>query len=158
KQNKRLDSIIRGAYQLEAIRNQHTLSLAFIVKYKIYRYKITMAPRSQLEIATSSVIRLVKEEASYHKELQQQTERIKKLEAEANDDENREYTLKQEHMSLEETKKVLPTMKQKIAEAVANLEALIIEEGKKGSESNVEHITAAKDAIAQAKTAEREIS
>lgn len=33
-----------------------------------------------------------------------------------------------------------------------------IEEGKKGSESNVEHITAAKEAIAKAKTAEREIS
>ena len=33
-----------------------------------------------------------------------------------------------------------------------------VEEGKKGSESNVEHITAAKEAIAQAKTAEREVS
>ncbi|KAJ5473582.1 hypothetical protein N7475_003148 [Penicillium sp. IBT 31633x] len=118
-----------------------------------------MAPRSQLEITTSSVIRLVKEEASYHKELQQQTERIKKLEADtAGGDENREYTLKQEHMSLEETKKVLPSLKQKIVQAVANLEALIIEEGKKGMDSNVEHITAAKDAISQAKTAEREIS
>jgi tubulin-specific chaperone A len=56
-----------------------------------------MAPRSQLEIVTSSVLRLVKEEASYHKELQQQTERVKKLEAETGgDDENREYTIKQE--------------------------------------------------------------
>lgn len=60
-----------------------------------------MAPRSQLEITTSSVIRLVKEEASYHKELQQQTERIKKLEADtAGGDENREYTLKQEVCTL----------------------------------------------------------
>ncbi|KAJ6180228.1 hypothetical protein N7519_010689 [Penicillium mononematosum] len=118
-----------------------------------------MAPRTQLEITTSSVIRLVKEEASYHNELQQQAERIKKLEADtAGDDENREYTLKQEHMALEETKKVLPTLKEKIVQTVANLEALIIEEGKKGSESNVEHITAAKEAIAQAKTAQREIS
>ena len=33
-----------------------------------------------------------------------------------------------------------------------------VEEGKKGSESNVEHITEAKEAIAQAKTAEREVS
>lgn len=33
-----------------------------------------------------------------------------------------------------------------------------IEEGKKGSESNVEHITAAKEAISKAKTAEREIA
>lgn len=56
-----------------------------------------MAPRSQLEIITSSVLRLVKEEASYHSELQQQTERVKKLETEKNgDDENREYLLKQE--------------------------------------------------------------
>ena len=56
-----------------------------------------MAPRSQLEIATASVQRLVKEEASYHRELQQQTERIKKLESqEGDEDENREYTLKQE--------------------------------------------------------------
>lgn len=33
-----------------------------------------------------------------------------------------------------------------------------IEEGKRGSESNVEHITAAKEAVAKAKTAEREIA
>lgn len=32
------------------------------------------------------------------------------------------------------------------------------EEGRKGPESNVEQITAAKEAIAKAKTAEREIS
>lgn len=56
-----------------------------------------MAPRSQLEIATASVERLVKEEASYHRELQEQTERVKKLESqEGGDDENREYTLRQE--------------------------------------------------------------
>lgn len=60
-----------------------------------------MAPRTQLEITTSSVIRLVKEEASYHSELQQQAERIKKLEADTtSDDENREYTLKQEVCAL----------------------------------------------------------
>jgi tubulin-specific chaperone A len=60
-----------------------------------------MAPRTQLEITTSSVIRLVKEEASYHNELQQQAERIKKLEADTTDgDENREYTLKQEVCAL----------------------------------------------------------
>ncbi|CAG7955587.1 unnamed protein product [Penicillium olsonii] len=118
-----------------------------------------MAPRSQLQITTSSVIRLVKEEASYHKELEYQTERVKRLEAEtAGDDENREYMLKQEALSLEETKKVLPTLKQQIQQTVANLDALIIEEGKKGSDSNVADITAAKEAIAQAKTAEREIS
>ncbi|CAL5874811.1 uncharacterized protein PFLUO_LOCUS9113 [Penicillium psychrofluorescens] len=118
-----------------------------------------MAPRSQLEIHTGSVLRLVKEEASYHRELKEQTERVQKLEAQTGgDDENREYTLKQEQRALDETKNVLPSLKQKLMDSVANLEGLIIEEGKKGSESNVEHITAAKDAIAQAKTAEREIS
>lgn len=56
-----------------------------------------MAPRSQLEITTSSVIRLVKEEASYHNELIQQEARIKKLEsAQGGEDENQEYMIKQE--------------------------------------------------------------
>ena len=69
-------------------------------------------------------------------------------------------------------------MKNKIEDAVAMLESLLvsldhvqnlnwiantkswcqIEEGKKGSESNVEHITTAKEAISKAKTAEREIA
>lgn len=55
-----------------------------------------MAPRSQLEIFTSSVQRLTKEEASYHSEIKQQTERVRKLETQNDGDENREYTLNQE--------------------------------------------------------------
>ena len=55
-----------------------------------------MAPRSQLEIFTSSVQRLTKEEASYHNEINQQTERVRKLETQEEEDENREYTLNQE--------------------------------------------------------------
>lgn len=51
-----------------------------------------MPPPSQLAIATSVVTRLVKEEASYHKELEQQKARIAKLEANNGD----EYELKQE--------------------------------------------------------------
>lgn len=54
-----------------------------------------MAPPSKLAVATSSVNRLVKEETSYHKELEQQQARIKKLE-ETPGDENAEYMLKQE--------------------------------------------------------------
>jgi tubulin-specific chaperone A len=54
-----------------------------------------MAPPSKLAIATSAVKRLVKEEASYHKELEQQRTRITKLEN-SSGDENKEYTLKQE--------------------------------------------------------------
>lgn len=55
-----------------------------------------MPPRSQLEIHTSSVLRLVKEEASYHREAVEQAERIKKLENDKSEDENREYLLQQE--------------------------------------------------------------
>ena len=54
-----------------------------------------MAPPSKLAIATGVVLRLVKEEASYHKEIAQQEERIKKIEA-SEGDSNKEYTLKQE--------------------------------------------------------------
>jgi tubulin-specific chaperone A len=60
-----------------------------------------MAPPSRLAVATGSVTRLVKEEASYHKELVQQEERIKKLEA-SEGDSNKEYTMRQE-VSFERT-------------------------------------------------------
>ena len=53
-----------------------------------------MAP-SQLSIATSSLLRLVKEEASYHKELEQQQSRLLKSE-QCGGDENADYTIKQE--------------------------------------------------------------
>lgn len=54
-----------------------------------------MPAPSKLSIATSSVKRLVKEEASYHKELSQQQDRIQKLEQRTGD-EDTEYQLKQE--------------------------------------------------------------
>lgn len=54
-------------------------------------------PPSQLHIATSALQRLVKEEASYHKELESQKKRIAELEKQTDDqDENREFKLKQE--------------------------------------------------------------
>lgn len=55
-----------------------------------------MPPPSQLAIATSSVQRLVKEEASYHKELTQQQARLDKLLASKDEDENAEFQVKQE--------------------------------------------------------------
>ena len=54
-----------------------------------------MPPPSKLQVATSVLTRLVKEEASYHKELEQQEERIKKIEGDPKDS-NTEYQLKQE--------------------------------------------------------------
>jgi tubulin-specific chaperone A len=58
-----------------------------------------MPPASPLAIATSSVQRLIKEEASYHRELEQQTKRLQKLESEgpgAGDEENHAFLVKQE--------------------------------------------------------------
>ena len=55
-----------------------------------------MGPPSQLAIATGVVTRLVKEEKSYHQEAEEQKRRIAKLEQGNDDDENAEYTLRQE--------------------------------------------------------------
>lgn len=57
-----------------------------------------MAPPSALAIATSALQRLVKEEASYHKEQKQQEASIQKLEAAEGPDEdgNRAFQLQQE--------------------------------------------------------------
>ncbi|EGD95131.1 tubulin-specific chaperone Rbl2 [Trichophyton tonsurans CBS 112818] len=140
-----------------------------------------MAPSTPLSIATGAVQRLVKEEASYQREKKDQEQRLEKLSKETSDDENREYMLNQEvgpplsvyssglgvftygansfqRKALEETEKLLPQLKMKINEAVAKLERLLAEEGQKGVESDVAQITAAKEAISNAKTAIREIS
>lgn len=55
-----------------------------------------MPTPSQLAIATSSVQRLVKEEASYHKEIALQQARVEKLLASRGEDENADFQLKQE--------------------------------------------------------------
>lgn len=57
-----------------------------------------MAPPSQLSIATSSVNRLLKEEASYRTELEGQQKRLKALEAATDEDEegNRSFQIMQE--------------------------------------------------------------
>ena len=54
-----------------------------------------MPAPSKLAIQTAALLRLVKEEASYHKEQEGQEERLKKLEDEPAD-ENKEYLLRQE--------------------------------------------------------------
>jgi len=100
-----------------------------------------MGAPSKLAIATSSVNRLVKEEASYHKEVEQQEARIAKLEQNNGD----EYELKQEvclgfdvclldeklmlvlqKRALEETHKVFPSLHQRIKDAVAKLEQQMV--------------------------------
>lgn len=54
-----------------------------------------MAP-SRLSIATASLNRLVKEEKSYYKESEHQQARIAKLEQGNSEDENADFTLRQE--------------------------------------------------------------
>lgn len=69
-----------------------------------------MAPPTPLTIATSSLMRLIREEASYHKEQQQQEAAIAKLETQSEDKENegeegnRAFTLGQQVRSLKENK------------------------------------------------------
>lgn len=55
-----------------------------------------MPPPTPLAIATGSLQRLVKEEASYHKELVNQEARLEKLLASTEEDENKEYSVKQQ--------------------------------------------------------------
>lgn len=58
-----------------------------------------MPPPSQLAIATSSLNRLIKEEASYRTELTNQRNRVEKLQAGGGDEEdagNSEFQLRQE--------------------------------------------------------------
>ncbi|EXJ77899.1 tubulin binding cofactor A [Capronia epimyces CBS 606.96] len=89
-----------------------------------------MAP-SQIQIATSSLQRLLKEEASYYKEQVQQEVRIAKLEKEGagggadDEDGNREFQLKQEKRALEETKAIIPTIRERITSAREKLESVL---------------------------------
>ncbi|KAG9593615.1 hypothetical protein KCU77_g6622, partial [Aureobasidium melanogenum] len=113
-----------------------------------------MAPPSQLAIATSAVNRLVKEEASYHKELEQQQARIEKLKQAGSDDENAEWNLKQENRALEETKAMFPQLRTRIQESLAKLEQQLEQD----EQNSPEEITKAKEAVASSKKAIRETS
>ncbi|KAF9696737.1 hypothetical protein EKO04_005359 [Ascochyta lentis] len=109
-----------------------------------------MAPPSKLAVAIGSVTRLVKEEASYHKELVQQEERIKKLEA-SEGDENKEYTLRQEKQALQETQNVLPAIRTRIEQAVEKLEEQLESRKEAGGDASSEEVKKAEDAIAAGK-------
>ncbi|KZF24531.1 tubulin binding cofactor A [Xylona heveae TC161] len=117
-----------------------------------------MAPPSQLSIKTSAVLRLVKEEASYHKELEQQQSRVEKLKSQSSNDENAEYQIKQELKAIEETKAVFPSLKKRIAEAVDQLDKQLESEKESGESSPVEDINKAKEAIAEARVSIREVA
>ncbi|KAI9675214.1 MAG: hypothetical protein M1829_003574 [Trizodia sp. TS-e1964] len=110
-----------------------------------------MPPPSQLSIAISSLLRLVKEEASYHKEMVQQEQRLQKLEQSTDADEeegNREYEIKQQKQALQETKAIFPPLRQRISESTEKLEIILrSDEG-----LPEEEVVKAKDALIQAKS------
>ncbi|KAG9238690.1 tubulin binding cofactor A [Amylocarpus encephaloides] len=120
-----------------------------------------MPPPSAIAIATSSVNRLVKDEASYHKELQNQEARVAKLLASTMEDENAEYQLKQENIAwtkanstmertaIEETRAIFPPLRQRIDDAVYKLQDQL-EAGKANGASDAE-ISAATETIKKAK-------
>ncbi|KAF2802081.1 uncharacterized protein BDZ99DRAFT_469130 [Mytilinidion resinicola] len=87
----------------------------------------------------------------------QQEARIKKLEGDSAD-ENAEYQLRQERQGLEETKNVLPSMRQKIQEALDRLEQELESNKESGGEQDSKQVTKAKSALADAKKAVEEIS
>ncbi|KAI1368770.1 tubulin binding cofactor A [Xylaria arbuscula] len=108
-----------------------------------------MPAPSPLAIATQSVQRLVKEDSYYRKELTQQTERVKKLEADLKDspdsaDGNAAFILKQEQKAVEETRAVFVPLRERIVEAIERLEERV---------ATAESEGAAKDEIAKANEA-----
>ncbi|KAI9843836.1 MAG: hypothetical protein M1837_006097 [Sclerophora amabilis] len=118
-----------------------------------------MPAPSPLAIATSSVLRLVKEEASYRTELEDQESKLQRFQQNgAADDENLDYQLKQEQRAIDETKAMFPQLRQRIEDAVDKLLQQLSAEQSAGSESNAEEITKAKEAIAEAKKGIREIA
>ncbi|MCJ1359646.1 MAG: hypothetical protein MMC33_009648 [Icmadophila ericetorum] len=131
-----------------------------------------MSRPSPLAIATSSVLRLVKEEQSYHKELEGQEARVRKLEQGSEDEEgNKEYVLRQEvslrrgppgigsgRKAVEETKAMFVTLNARIRDTLGKLEGELESEQTKGEGSNAEEITKAKEAVVKAMTCIRESS
>ncbi|KAI1909203.1 tubulin folding cofactor A [Ophidiomyces ophidiicola] len=88
--------------------------------------------RHPISLATLSLRRLVAEEASYHKELEQQKTSIEKKEQglknikESPEDEgNAQWMLNQERTAFEETKKVMVRMEEVARNAMEKLEGLL---------------------------------
>jgi len=113
-----------------------------------------MPPPTQLAIATGSVRRLLKEQASYHKELLDQEAQIKSLDekiksGQTGGDGNEEFMLKQQQLAVEQTKAVFEPIKQRLAEATIKLEEQTAEGGQgDAAEAEMEQ---AREVLAQVK-------
>ncbi|KAM0424675.1 hypothetical protein ACHAPT_009983 [Fusarium lateritium] len=118
-----------------------------------------MAPPTPLAIATSSVNRLLKEEASYHKEVEQEEASIKALaekiqSGEGDEDGNGAFMLKQQQTALEQTKAVFEPLRKKIAAAVQKLEEQITVSEQTGGQE--EQVQLAKETLEKAKAAQND--
>ncbi|SPN97068.1 related to beta-tubulin binding protein [Cephalotrichum gorgonifer] len=110
---------------------------------------------SKLQISTQALLRLVKEEKSYHKELEQDKAAVAALRAElarklANGEtpgENDEYMIGQRDRAIKETEAVFAPLHTKIDNAVSNLEDAV----KDAQDATEEELGNAKKAIADAK-------
>ncbi|VUC28669.1 unnamed protein product [Clonostachys rosea] len=118
-----------------------------------------MPAPSPLVIATGAVLRLVKEENSYHKELVDQEKKVKALEdkiasGQGSEDGNDEYMLKQQKLAVDETKAVFDPLRKRLADAVAKLEDQVaLAADGAASETELQN---ANDALAKAKEAQNE--
>ncbi|PNP47486.1 tubulin binding cofactor A [Trichoderma gamsii] len=114
-----------------------------------------MPPPSPLVIATGAVNRLLKEEASYHKELEEQEAQLKAQEekvksGQEDEDGNATYILKQQQMVVEQTKAVFKPLRDRIRAAVEKLEDLV----EKNETATPEELANAKAALEKGKAKE----
>ncbi|KAL7946368.1 tubulin binding cofactor A [Trichoderma barbatum] len=117
-----------------------------------------MPPPSPLVIATGAVNRLLKEEASYHKELLEQEANAKAQEekiksGQDDEDGNATFILKQQQLVVEQTRAVFKPLRNRITQAVEKLEDLVAAEEKTGSASP-EELANAKAALEKARPVE----
>ncbi|KAG6015415.1 hypothetical protein E4U54_003531 [Claviceps lovelessii] len=118
-----------------------------------------MPPPSQLAIATGSVSRLLKEQASYHNELADQEAQIAKQEESikaggGDEDGNAAFMLKQSKTAVEQTRAVFGPLKQRLDEAVVKLEDQIALAEEGGGSEDLEN---AKKVLGQAKASSLEL-
>ncbi|KAM0260385.1 hypothetical protein ACHAQJ_002786 [Trichoderma viride] len=114
-----------------------------------------MPPPSPLAIATGAVNRLLKEETSYHKELEEQEAQVKAQEeriksGQEDEDGNATYILKQQKLVVEQTKAVFSPLRERILTAVEKLEDLVAAEEKNGT-ATPEELANAKAALEKLK-------
>ncbi|KAG0136866.1 tubulin binding cofactor A [Tuber indicum] len=91
-----------------------------------------MPPPTSLSIKTSSVLRLIKEEASYLKETIQQKAAVEKLEQDGAD----EYELRQPRQVLEQTIVMAPAVRKQLLTALSSLSEALEAAPESESEEN----------------------